>query len=86
MTYPGSYTYGGTKPDWIDGDFNYGGRVDSDDYGLWSNTMTTPGANYNLGFDPDGPISATADARDSGDRRIFRSAIGPSRSRQAWPF
>ena len=32
------------EPEWIDGDFNYDDRVDSDDYGLWSNTMTTPGA------------------------------------------
>ena len=49
--------YTGGKPEWIDGDFNYDGRVDSDDYGFWSNTMTTPGANYDLGFTPQfGPI------------------------------
>ncbi len=62
---PGAYIYGGTKPEWIDGDFNYDGRVDSDDYGLWSNTMTTPGANYNLGFDPNGPVIPAADASES---------------------
>ena len=53
---PGSYIYGGVKPEWIDGDFNYNGKVDSDDYGFWTNTMTTPGSNYNLGFNPMAPI------------------------------
>ena len=79
---PPSYLYGGTKPEWVDGDFDYDGRVDSDDYGFWSNTMTTPGANYNLGFTPQfGPSLAAG--RDclvrgggpDGGPRLERSSV-----------
>ena len=75
---PGSYFYGGAKPEWIDGDFNYNGTVDSDDYGLWSNTLSTPGSNNNRGFNPNAPIVPQAYAAAS-------PAAGDLAVGQGWP-
>ena len=49
---PLSYIYGGTRPKWVNGDFDYSGAVNGGDLALWQYVVTAPGANYSLGFNP----------------------------------
>ena len=79
---PQTYLYGGTKPQWVDGDLFYEGQVGMDDYWQMDATMTTPGSNYNLGFYPQLSPNGFANPLTDRPRRTSRWAIGPSRSRK----